>query len=569
MNSLPPTIQEQSKRSNESHPIPSKGTVAEFLVDCLTKMNVRVAFGVSGGNIVPIWEALEYSEIDTLHFRHETGAVFAACEYSIATREPVAVFVTGGPGIANSINGLLASKWEGAKIIFLSPYTDTKNRGRFALQETSGNLFPRDLLVSPSVFDYAAVVESPVQLKVTLNRIHNLMQKPGGRVANICIPQDIQKAPASQPNWTPQAPACAPTCSREVIETVAQKLSGKKIVLWLGFGARESSGLVRAFAERTGSAVMSSPRGKGIFPESHPQYLGVTGFGGHADLFEKMDQFAPDIVLVLGSKLGEFTSSWNDRFFGGKDVIHVDIDEQVFGASFPQQHYFGVLSDIGGFLSDVLPQLPPRKPISFPPNEFDFVPGNRDRLCPGTLLKKIQRSLIEDAALPLFADGGNSMAWGTHLLRFDQPHFRISTGYGSMGHAASGVIGMALANEKRKAVALIGDGAMLMNGTEINTAVKYRIPAIWVVLNDGLYNMCRQGNALQGIKEIDCHIPLVDFAGFARSLGAEGLLVTDVKSLKAAISHAQTSPHPCVLDVRIDSNVLAPIGSRIKTLTKT
>lgn len=106
---------------------------------------------------------------------------------------------------------------------------------------------------------------------------------------------------------------------------------------------------------------------------------------------------------------------------------------------------------------------------------------------------------------------------------------------------------------------------MLMNN-EINTAVKFQIPAVWIVLNDGRYNMCEQGMGLLGFKSIDPFIPPTDFVMLARSMGADGIRVETEFELDLALEKAIASPSPFVVDVVIDPTRLAPSMSRIQSL---
>src|SRR5438552_5564764 len=122
----------------------------------------------------------------------------------------------------------------------------------------------------------------------------------------------------------------------------------------------------------------------------------------------------------------------------------------------------------------------------------------------------LQDSVVDRSDATLLSESGNSFLWTTHRLRFSEPHrYRVSTGVGAMGHAAAGVVGAALATGGR-AVAIVGDGALLMTN-EINTAVKYRARSVWVVLNDARYGMCAQGMESLGLSA-DAEIPPVDFA---------------------------------------------------------
>lgn len=133
-----------------------------------------------------------------------------------------------------------------------------------------------------------------------------------------------------------------------------------------------------------------------------------------------------------------------------------------------------------------------------------------------------------------------------------------------MGHFVTGVVGAALVHNN-KAVAIVGDGAMLMNN-EVSTAVKYQIPAVWIVLNDASYNMCHQGMALLGFKGIDAEIPQANFFKIAQAMGADGIRVETESDVEAALEKALASRVPFVVDVVIDANQPAPIGGRIKSL---
>jgi thiamine pyrophosphate-dependent acetolactate synthase large subunit-like protein len=177
----------------------------------------------------------------------------------------------------------------------------------------------------------------------------------------------------------------------------------------------------------------------------------------------------------------------------------------------------------------------------------------------------IQRVIVDGSDAVIMAESGNSFTWATHLLQIDKPNrYRVSTGVGSMGHMVAGVMGAAQARHG-KAVAIVGDGAMLMN-CEISTAVKYQVPAIWIVLNDARYNMCEQGMRMLGLQGADATIPQTDFVMLARSLGADGICVTSESDIHTALEKAIASPMPFVVDVIIDPTRLAPSGGRNQSL---
>ena len=130
-------------------------------------------------------------------------------------------------------------------------------------------------------------------------------------------------------------------------------LSSGPIAVWLGHGARRASDAILRFVEHTGAIVMSTPHGKGIFPEDHPQFAGVTGFGGHDSVTQMIEAVRPSTVLVLGSRLGEFSSIWDPRLLPGH-VIHVDSDDAAFHVGYPDVAVTSVVADVGSFCEAML-----------------------------------------------------------------------------------------------------------------------------------------------------------------------------------------------------------------------
>ncbi|MBD0261341.1 MAG: thiamine pyrophosphate-binding protein [Tolypothrix sp. Co-bin9] len=546
-------------------------SVAEAVVKILEDMGVQYAFGVSGGAIAPVWAALHQSSIQVLHFRHEAGAAFAATEAYFASDRPVVVFGTTGPGITNALTGLFAARWEGAKVIFLSPSTSASQRGRWAFQETSTYTMPNaGLFTSEPLFHYATTLECSNELAKVHRRLALGIVRPDGFVAHLNIPTNIQTS-SVKTSLPRVAFSFAPAAvNEETIAECTRLLSEGPFAIWVGFGARGAAAEIRQLAEATGAAVMCSPRGKGIFPENHPQFVGVTGFAGHTSVLTYMQEQRPLRVLVLGTRLGEWTSFWNSVMVPKRGFVHIDIDPEVPGTAYPSAETFAIQSDVGMFVKALLkyfPQhqnqstellLPCSKPVIINPRAEGSVR-------PEVLMDAIQRKIVEGSDSVVMAEGGNSLAWAINLLRFAKPgRFRASTRFASMGHFVTGVVGAALAHNG-KTVAIVGDGAMLMNN-EISTAVKYQVAAVWIVLNDGRYSMCDQGMALLGFQDVDVEIPQADFVKIACGMGADGIRVETEPEIQAALEKAMVSTCPYVVDVVIDPTRIAPIKSHIHNL---
>lgn len=547
-------------------------TVAQAIAKIFEDIGVRDAFGVSGGAMATIWAALSNSPlIQVTHCRHEGGAAFAATENYFASDRPVVVFTTAGPGITNAITGLLAARGEGAKVILVSACTSAPQRGRWAIQETSSYTIPKGGIFAPGVlFNYATVIESSKQLPQIAKRLASGVSRPGGFVAHISIPTGLQSTAIETTLPTIHLTSTVPAPSKEASARSVELLSEGSFAIWVGFGARHAAEAIRQLAERTGAAVMCSPRAKGIFPENHPQYIGVTGLGGHESVMKYMEEQTPFRTLVLGTRLGEPTSFWSDAMIPPKGFVHVDIDPEVPGVAYSHAETFPVVSDIGAFVEALLEHFPENansQSISLPnPEPMEITAANNDLVRPEVLMEMVQRLVVERSDAIVLAESGNSFTWSTHLLRFDKPNrYRVSTGVGSMGHNVTGVIGAAL-GEAKKAVAIVGDGSMLMNN-EISTAVKYQIPAVWIVLNDARYNMCYQGMSLLGLTGADALLPPTDFALIARGMGAQGIRVDKESDLEAAITAAMNANAPVVLDIAIDPDRMAPSKGRNKSLS--
>ena len=563
----------------------SAGTVslATALVDDLLALGVEQAFGVSGGAIAMLWHAMSASRLRVRHCRHESGAAFAATEASLASGRPVLVFTTTGPGLTNALTGLLAARDEGATLIVVSACTSAAMRGRFAIQESGPETLPRGLYESGPVFHLAHRLDDERDWPDVARALARGIGRQRGFVAHVAVPTAVQSARIAI-RRAPLAAAAidaGPTCathasslpapSPEAVQSCLRALVEEPFAVWVGFGARAAAGEVLALLERSGAAVFCTPRGKGIVAETHPRFVGVTGIGGHESVPAWIAEHAPARIVVLGSRLGEPSSLFDPRFVPRRGFVHVDIDGDVPGRAFPEATTLSVVADAGAFLRELLHRMPPRSelpralpvPAARPPVDAASVPG---RVHPAALMDAIQRQVVDGSDAVVLAESGNAFVWATHRLRFATPgRYRASTGVGAMGHAAAGVVGAALAGPRR-AVAVVGDGAMLMHN-EINTAAKYGARAVWIVLNDGRYGMCEQGMDVLGLVA-DARFPAVDFVAFARAQGADGVRVDAAGELDAALRSALRADGPFVVDVLVDPGALAPANARNRGLAR-
>lgn len=537
-------------------------TVCDELVRLLREAGVTRAFGLSGGAIARFMGALSRGGIDVVHCRHEGGAAFIATEYSLASREPVVVFTTTGPGLTNALTGCCAAEAEGADVILVCGATAVDRRGRYAFQETSPGAW-LDIAAHP--FE-DIVIDEPDDLEWAARSLRSRRASARGRVARIFLSASAQMLPAERRESTPTTGRVRPAPT-ELIAECADRLDRGRTVIWAGFGARDASASIRQLAEKRSWPVMVTPRGKGIFDERHPLYLGVTGLGGHGRVLGYLSENEPDHVLVLGTRLSEFSSFWSPVFEPRQAFVHVDVDAKVFGRAYPHVPTIGVRVDADFFASELAERMRPALAAApvFTSVKDSLPPASGEGLHPADVMAAVQRVVVEGSDAIVMTEAGNAFAWGSRALCFEKPNrYRTSMAFGAMGQSTAGVVGAALA-AKDKAVALVGDGAMLMNH-EVSTAVQYGANAVWVVLNDAKYGMVEHGMRAIGMEPIETRIPRADFAAIARAVGAVGLSATSEEELEVALWRAMRTPGPVVVDVLVDGGPPPPFAGRNRSI---
>lgn len=548
--------------------------LVDFVAHGLAEIGVDTAFGIIGGAVAPMGDAIAQSVLRLVHCRHEAGAAFAATEASLASGRPCAVFCTTGPGFINALTGLFAARYEGASIILISAATPASLRGRGAFQETGPHNMPAGLYGAGGLFHLAATIEDAAQMDEVMVRLRRGLRRPGGFLAHLSVPthnqtRQVERMPSGGAGGL--RPTSVGTVNPEDVTHCVQELLSHRTALWVGFGARTASNLVVKLAQRLQLPVMCTPRGKGVFPERHPLYVGVTGFAGHDSVSEMLDEHDPESILVLGSRLGEFSSMWDESLVRPRGFIQVDVDPDAIGVAYPRARTYGIQAEIDTFLRavlDALPkELPPRAAPSFRSHQppAPNVPRTRGLVRPQALMEAIQRVVVDGSEALVMTEAGNSFAWGNHALYFPRPgRYRVSTAWGSMGHAVSGVMGAGLCHGD-KAVAIAGDGAMLMNN-ELSTAVQYGVSAVWIILNDSQYGMIEHGMRGSGYTPAGTEIPRVDFVALARAMGADGVRVSTEDELDAVLQLAMAAEGPFVVDVLVDPDEPPPVGSRVEKL---
>jgi acetolactate synthase-1/2/3 large subunit len=359
-----------------------------------------------------------------------------------------------------------------------------------------------------------------------------------------------------------------------VVRAAALLAGAERPVILAGSGVDVAGGWDALFelATRWSMRVATTPKAKGVFPENHPLALGVLGLAGHARAERHLLENPPDVLLIVGTTLGEFaTNNWDARLARAETIIQVDIEPAELGKNYAID--LGVVGDARLVLDKLAYELPrafdapERRNVSLSAGVVPSAPPESNggaRLKPQFVIRTL-REALSDTAL-LFVDNGNCMLWAGHFFEARRAHTYMSTlGLASMGTAVAAAIGGKLAAPEQQVVALSGDGAFAMTGMEVHTAVEHDIPVVWLVLNDSGLGMVRHGETLIYGHDLGAcrYRHELDLCKFAQAIGARGYTVERPRELSGALRDALLSRKPAIVDIKIDPDAVPePLARR-------
>ncbi len=542
-------------------------TAAAALLRAFVGHGVRAAFGIPGGTVSPVFDALhETPEIEYLPTRHEAIAGFAAMGHARSTGVPALVLTTSGPGITNAMTGIAAASLEELPMIVVSGEVPSTARARAALQDGSSSGLDVHAALR-SVTRWSASVLSGAGVAGIAERAWTIANGPRPGPVFLTIPLDIGRAVASgsvSPATTqpPPAPNSA-VCVRAALVLAASR----RPLLVVGNGARKAAAELTALASALDMRVVATAHGKGIFPESHPLYLGVVGAGQHPSVGAFLAERAPDVTLIVGSRLGDLaTNGWTVPLAGSHATIQIDRDPWLIGRNAPVD--IGIVGDARASVRVITAALPRR-------TRLRLVRPTRSRFGPGAGCRSYREELADSDAVPLkpqrvlralsqaFPEGvwcvdvGEHLTMAQHYLRIETPdRYHSKNGLGSMGSGLGVAIGVKLARPGATVIGLCGDGGFAMHAGEILTCAERRIGVVFAVFNDGCWNMVEHGmRTVYGRAAVPLAHHTADIAAAARAFGGVGVRVETPDHLakaflRDAVAHADGLP--LVLDIRID-----------------
>jgi acetolactate synthase-1/2/3 large subunit len=588
--------------------------VADLLVAYLEQIGVEYVFGVPGGAIEPIYNAMARSQrrggLRSILARHESGAAFMADGYARETGKLGVCCATSGPGGTNLITGVATAYDNNIPMLVITGQPPLPAFGKRALQE-SACTGVNTLAMFQHCTHYNSLVSHSDQMEPKL--VAALMRAcgtPPGPV-HLSIPLDVLKSacPVTAPSYQLKK-LLVPSSMVDIdaVESLVRQVQqAKHIVLLVGGGCGEASGAILQFARETNAKVVTTPDGKGLVSPRQPLYRGVFGFAGHASAEATLRDKSVDLILAIGTSISEWTSSgWSDSLLNHR-LVHIDeSDDHLTGSPMARLHVRGrILTVFERLLEKILdkpldaeaqptPQAAPVKQPDAWKHEASLVSPEMYRsdaspIAPQRLMFELGR--LFPLGTRFLADAGNSVAWAIHYLhphdrrlgerrlpggnrnrknlrrKTDGGWLRVTMNFAPMGWAIGAAVGTAAGSPNVPIVCITGDGSMLMNGQEISVAVAEKLTVIYVVLNDAALGMVKHGQRLAGAEPIAFELPPTDFAAMARAMGAEAHTLHDPLDFAALDMNAICKrAGPTLLDVHIDPEQVPPMNLRMRTL---
>jgi pyruvate dehydrogenase (quinone) len=546
-------------------------TVSEFVVERLQAWGVRRVFGYPGDGINGVILALAAVQ-DKLRFvqtRHEEMAAFMACGHAKFTGEPGVCIVTGGPGAIHVLNGLYDAKMDGQPVVAI-----VGQQARSALGSQYQQEVDLPALFKDVASEFVQTIATATQARHVVDRAFRVALA-SRRPTCIVIPTDVQEAAAKAPPHAHLTAHSSVGYSRPVVvprgadlERAAAVLNaGERVAMLVGAGAANAADDVVAVADVLQAGIAKALLGLFTLPDDVPYVTGAIGLLGTKPTHDMMANC--DTLLMVGSNFpySEFLPKE-----GQARGVQVDIEGRNLGVRYPME--VNLQGDSSATLRALLPLLK-RKPegawrrtIATNVKSWWETLDKRahveaNPVNPQLVFHELSKVLPTDAMLA--TDTGSAVFWFARHIRVRSGQAGAHSGMlASMGAAMPYAIAAKFAHPARPAVAMVGDGAMQMNGMNaLITVARYwrewRDPrfVVLVLNNRDLEFVSWEQRVMAGSPRFPASqdLPDIDYAAYARMLGFRGIRVGTPGEVAPALKEALASERPVVVDALVDPAV--------------
>jgi pyruvate dehydrogenase (quinone) len=547
--------------------------VADHLCRRLIEWNVRRVYGYPGDGISGLLGALDRldGELEFIQARHEELAAFMACAHAKFTGEVGVCMATSGPGAIHLLNGLYDAKLDHQPVVAIVGQQSRAALGGQYQQEVDLESLFKDV-----AHEFVQTVMVPAQVRHVVDRALRIAQSTRA-VTCVIVPNDVQlldavETPAREHGTVHSSSAYSVphiVPREEDLAAAAEVLNaGDRVAILAGAGALRATDELESAAERLQAGVAKALLGKAALPDDLPYVTGSIGLLGTKPSWELMNDC--DTLLIVGSSFpySEFLPAEGDA-----RAVQIDVDPRMLGLRYPTE--VNLVGDSAETLRALLPRLVQKKRTKWREGiernvgEWWKTLGERARVSaeggvnPQRLFAELSPRLPDDCIVT--CDSGSAANWYARDLKFRRGMLAsLSGGLATMGPAVPYAIAAKLTHPDRPVVALVGDGAMQMNGLNglITIGARWRDWSdrrlvVAVLNNRDLNQVTWEQRVLTGDPKYEAsqNVPAFDYASYAELVGLQGIRVERDDDVAPAWERALAADRPVLIDAHTDPNV--------------
>ncbi|MDF2676597.1 MAG: acetohydroxyacid synthase large subunit [Bacillota bacterium] len=558
-----------------------KKLVSYQLVDYLERRGVEYVFGLCGHTVIALLDAMKDSKLKYISVRHEQIAATAADGYARVTKKAAVCMTHLGPGLTNAVTGVANAATDNIPMVVLAGDVPSYYYGKHPHQEINMHSDGSQYDIFKPFVKRAWRLDSPELLPEILDKAFRLAESGRPGPVLISIPMDMFSREIDDSNfertYKDSHETVKPALQKETALQIAKKLiEAENPLIHIG-GHTVYSGATKELTELVeflDIPVTRSLMGQGGISDTHPLFVGTTGFWG--TYFVNGKSSSADLVLAVGTRMKEAdSSSWYEgiSFSQKSRFIQIDIDPEEIGRNYPVE--IGAVADPKLAIAAILQAAKELKPEGINKPELraeiakyraEFKESNvaisedgRFPMTPQRILKDVREVFPTDGLI--FTDVGWNKNGVSQQFDITEPDTIFHPGgFATMGFGSAAILGAKLAAPDKKVITLIGDGGFGTNPSVLAAAVEQNIPCVWVIMNNGAFGTIAglEGGAYGHSFGTIFHTPdgekyNPDWAEVAKAYGVKSKKITSADEFKGAFEEAINANVPYLLDVPMEN----------------